>query len=127
MAGGEGAALGGLRVLVVEDVAVLAWRLRDLLVEAGAVVLGPVPSVAGALTLLTDDAVDAAVLDKNLDGASSDPIADVLTAQGVPFLFLTGYGSGDDEGRHGDRPTLSKPVKAQALITTLTAITAKPR
>ena len=121
---GEAAELPGMRVLVVEDVAVLAWRVRALLVGAGAEVVGPVPNVPCALTLLERNEVDAAVLDMNLDGETADPIADVLAARGVPFLFLTGYAWGDLEGRHAARPALGKPVKAAALIQMLADLAA---
>jgi CheY-like chemotaxis protein len=70
--------LDGLRVLVVEDVAVLAWQVCDVLANAGAAVADPVSGVARALALLAEQKVDAAVLDKNLGGESSDTIADVL-------------------------------------------------
>ena len=121
-----GAALQGVRVLVVEDMAVLAWRVRDVLAQAGAEVVGPAANVPGALALLDSCAVDAAVLDMNLDGQPADPIADVLAARGVPFLFLTGYGSGSAEGRHAARPTLGKPLKPPALIRTLVELGSKP-
>ncbi len=114
--GEQGGKLDGLRVLVVEDTAVLAWQVRDVLAAAGADVAGPVPSVARALALLAQQKVDAAVLDKNLDGDPADPIADVLVAQDVPFVFLTGYGSDDTEGRHGTRPHLGKPLRPIALV-----------
>ena len=109
----------GLRVLVVEDVAVLAWRVRDVLQHAGAEVVGPAPDVPRALALLAGRDVDAAVLDMNLNGEPADPIADALAARGVPFVFLTGYGSGSAEGRHAGRPTLGKPLKPQSLIRVL--------
>lgn len=112
----EATALLGLRVLVVEDIAMLAWRVRSVLVMAGAEVVGPVPDVPRALALLDTDAVDAAVLDMNLDGETAEPIADALVARGVPFLFLTGYAWGDMEGRHAARPALGKPVKPAALV-----------
>lgn len=111
--------LRGLRVLVVEDVAVLAWRVRDVLQHAGAEVVGPAPDVPRALALLAGHGVDAAVLDMNLNGEPADPIADVLAARGVPFVFLTGYGSGSAEGRHAGRPTLGKPLKPHSLIQAL--------
>lgn len=117
--------LGGLRVLVVEDVAMLAWLVRDVLRNAGADVAGPVSDVALALALLSEQEVDAAVLDKNLNGETSDPIADALVARNVPFVFLTGYGSDDTQGRHAGRPTLGKPLKPEILIRTLTDLTAK--
>lgn len=115
----EATELPGLRVLVVEDVAVLAWRVRAVLVAAGAEVVGPVPNVPRALALLDCGEVDAAVLDMNLDGETAEPIADVLAARGVPFLFLTGYAWGDMEGRHAARPALGKPVRPAALIQVL--------
>ena len=122
MAPGREEVLRGLRVLVVEDVAVLAWRVRDVLRRAGAEVVGPAPDVPRALALLDGHEVNAAVLDMNLDGEPADPIADALAERGVPFLFLTGYGSGSTEGRHAGRPTLGKPLKPQALIRALAGL-----
>ncbi len=114
-----GPGLQGLRVLVAEDVAVLAWRVRDILATAGAEVVGPAPDVPQALALLEGREVDAAVLDMNLGGETAEPIADVLAARGVPFLFLTGYAWADMEGRHAARPALGKPVKPAALVRAL--------
>ena len=110
------AVLQGLRVLVVEDVAVLAWQVRDILEAAGAEVVGPAPDVRTALALLAKREVDAAVLDKNLADETADPVADVLAARNVPFVFVTGYDSNDIPGRHGERPILGKPFKALALV-----------
>jgi hypothetical protein len=62
-------------------------------------------------------ALDGAVLDVNLDGERSFPIAELLAARGIPFLFLTGYDSTTvfpNEFR--DRPRLSKPVDPGALV-----------
>ena len=119
--------LAGLRVLVVEDVAVLARQVRDVLTEAGAGVAGPAPDVEDALALLDKGEVDAAVLDLNLGGEPADPIADALASRGVPFLFLTGYGSGSVEGRHAERPSLGKPLKPAVSVETLAEIAAKRR
>ncbi len=116
--------LDGLRVLVVEDVAVLAWQVRDVLLAAGADVAGPVPDVARALSLLAEGQVDVAVLDKNLDGDPADPIADVLAANDVPFVFLTGYGSCDTEGPYGGRPHLGKPLRPTVLVQAVADLTA---
>ncbi len=122
MPDGQPGVLDGLRVLVVEDLAMLAWQVREVLEGAGAQVAGPAPSVARALGLLAEREVDAAVLDMNLDGESSIPVADALAALGVPFLFLTGYGSGAAQGRHAGRPTLGKPFRAAALVRTLAGL-----
>jgi CheY-like chemotaxis protein len=117
--GSAAAALQDLHVVVVEDVATLAWLVRDVLVEAGAEVVGPVPDVARALALIEENRVDAAVLDVNLGDETADPIADILAARAIPFLFLTGYARVDIEGRHAARPFLSKPVRPTVLIRAL--------
>ena len=122
MADGQAGVLDGLRVLVVEDVAVLAWQVRDILTEAGAAVVGPALSVADALGLLAGCEVDAAVLDMNLNGEPADLIADALAAGGIPFLFLTGYGSGVAQGRHAGRRTLGKPFRAAILVQALAGL-----
>ena len=121
---GAAPGLPGLRVLVVEDVAVLAWRVCDILAGAGAEVVGPVPDVPRALALLDEREVDVAVLDMNLGGETAEPIADVLATRGVPFLFLTGYAWGDMEGRHAARPALGKPVRPAALVCMLANLAA---
>ncbi len=120
------AVLQGLRVLVVEDVAVLAWQVRDILEQAGAEVVGPAPDVRTALALLAEREVDAAVLDKNLDGETADPIADMLAARNIPFVFVTGYGSNDTSGRHCERPILGKPFKPSALVQAVAEFKQRP-
>lgn len=117
--------LAGVRVLVVEDVAVLAWQLRDVLAGAGAEVVGSVPSVTRALALLAGLDVDVAVLDMNLNGEPANPVADALAARNIPFLFVTGYGSDGVEGRHAGRPVLGKPFRAAALVQTLAELTGR--
>jgi CheY-like chemotaxis protein len=122
--GSAAAALQDLHILVVEDVATLAWLVRDVLVEAGAKVVGPVPDVARALALIEENRVDTAVLDVNLGDETADPIADILAVRAIPFLFLTGYARVDMEGRHSARPFLSKPVRPTVLVRALADLAA---
>lgn len=80
----------------------IAQDVRGDLERAGAIVVGPAPSVGKALRLIDGGAViDAAVLDVNLGDENSFPVAEVLRARAVPFLFATGYDSADipDEWR----------------------------
>jgi CheY-like chemotaxis protein len=86
-------ALSGRRVLVVEDEMMVAWLLEDMLADFGCAVVGPAAGVNQALAMLDAEAFDAAVLDVNLKGQKSYPIADTLAARGVPFVFSTGYNS----------------------------------
>src|SRR6202045_5470871 len=83
--------LSGRRVLVVEDETMVAWLLEDMLADLGCAVVGPAAHVNQALAMLDAEAIDAAVLDVNLQGQKSYPIADAIAARGVPFAFSTGY------------------------------------
>jgi CheY-like chemotaxis protein len=107
--------LAGLRVLVVEDEAMVAMLIEDALLELGCLVVGPVAGVAAALQLLETEPVDAAVLDVNLGGEKVFPVADRLASGGVPFLFSTGYGAVGIQERHLHRPVLQKPYEPGTL------------
>ena len=88
--------LFGRRVMLVEDEYFIADDLTKALQKVGAEVIGPVPAVGKALSLLaSDQRIDAAVLDINLQGEAVFPIADALVERGIPFAFATGYGQGE--------------------------------
>ena len=103
--------LDSRRILVVEDEPLVAMLEEDLLVEAGAQVVGPAPSVAQALALIGDGDLDAAVLDVNLGKETVFPVAERLAALGVPFVFVTGYGSQGLIPAFANRPVIQKPFK----------------
>lgn len=110
-------ALNGLKVLVVDDVYVIAMDLCDQLSDAGCEVIGPAATVELARRKIEGVALDGAVLDINLGGESSFPLAEALVERGVPFLFLTGYDSPTAVPRKfADAPRLLKPVNSKALI-----------
>ena len=124
------AKLTGKRVLVVEDEALVSMLVEDELRDAGAEVMGPVPSVSGALRLIeaaaADGGLSAAVLDINLDGQRVEPVADRLAALGVPFLFATGYGDTMDKGDHEAAPALQKPFGQRGLVAAVEALASFP-
>lgn len=124
-----GSALAGLRVLAVEDEALLAMMLQDMLAGLGMVVLGPVASVAKALVLIESDPgpIDLAVLDVDLGTETAYPIGDALAARGLPFVFLTGYGAAAIEDHHRAVPVLTKPVDLAALARMIERITSGQR
>jgi CheY-like chemotaxis protein len=108
--------LSGLHILVVEDAFLVALDLSDQLADSGCDVIGPAASVKQALEQIDGVALDGAVLDVNLAGERSFPIAELLAARGIPFLFLTGYDSATvfpDEFQSALR--LPKPVDTKAL------------
>lgn len=83
----------GLRVLVVEDEFLVADHVAMILEDLGYEVIGPVPTIEDALAAIECEALDGALLDANLDGLSSAPVADALDALAVPFVVATGYGN----------------------------------
>ena len=108
--------LAGWRVLVVEDDYFLAEDLCRSLEACGAVPFGPMPDVASALDLLAREPLpDAACLDVNLGEDLVYPVADALTAQGVPFCFATARTSQDLPVRYAGTRLCSKPVDMRAL------------
>ncbi len=111
--------LEGRRVLVVEDEMLVAMNLEDMLGDLGIVVVGPAMRIDAALELAQTAVIDAAVLDINLHGGRSYPVAEVLRRRGVPFLFATGYGHVEDGSSFSDVPTLAKPYRSTELAATL--------
>ncbi|MCB5176589.1 MULTISPECIES: response regulator [Microvirga] len=110
--------LSGCRVLVLEDEAVTAEDIRQLLVEAEGVPVGPVGSLSEAKKLLKDGTpLDAALLDVNLSDGPVTPVLEALSARGIPTLVYTGGAVPDDvRQRHPDLIALSKPVPPAKLI-----------
>jgi len=106
-----------LTVLVVEDEALVALHHADQLRSLGCVVLGPVGTVRDALTMIERRRPDAVLLDGNLHGEMSGPVAEALSRLGVPFLVVTGYLQAllaDPSLR--EAPYLAKPFRSQDLV-----------
>jgi hypothetical protein len=67
--------------------------------------------------------MDAAVLDANLNGFSVRPVAEVLAARGVPFVFATGYGDSKFASAEFDAPLIKKPYDVTQVAAALAEIT----
>lgn len=108
--------LQGLRVLIVEDEALIASLIEDFLMDLGCEVIGPAMDMKDAVSLAREAAIDGATLDVNILGENVYPVADILTARGIPFVFITGYGVlGLRECDRG-RPVLQKPYRLEQLV-----------
>ena len=114
--------LAGVRVLLVEDEAMVAMLIEDVLEDLGCVTVGPAARVSSALALMDRHPVELAVLDVNLGGEKVFPVADRLAEEGVPFLFSTGYGAAGLEGQHQGGPVLPKPFDPDQLGPALRAL-----
>jgi len=107
--------LVGKRVLVVDDDSLLALDLEIFLQDEGCVVAGPVPTVDAALALITAEPPDAGILDVDLSGENSGPIADALADRDVGFIFISGHDQTMVPATHADRPLLTKPWSEKDL------------
>jgi len=115
--------LKGRRLLLVEDEAMVAMMLEDMLTDLGCDVVGPAGTVARALELAqSEPTISGAILDVNVGGEPIYPVAEALKARGVPFVFITGYGSADIDGRFADAPTVQKPFSMPVLSDTLAKV-----
>jgi len=110
--------LRGKRLLLVEDEYMIAVDLADALEAAGAEVVGPADTVESALAVLRceDRAIDAAVLDINLNGMAVFPVAEALKVRGIPFVFATAYDEMVVPAAYGDVPLVEKPVSNDELL-----------
>lgn len=105
----------GRSILVVEDEAMIGMMLEDYLDMLGYRLHALATSVEEGCAIVAQGGFDAALLDCNLQGEKSWPIADRLAESGIPFLFATGGSADDLPTRYADRPTLAKPFTIGAV------------
>jgi CheY-like chemotaxis protein len=116
--------LSGRRVLVVEDEMLVLIMIEDMLADLGC---KSVTSAADkALALIDAQAFDFAVLDINLNGRDSHPVAEALSARGVPLVYSTGTTDHGSRDGYSDRPVLRKPFKYEELVAILTRLKLAP-
>lgn len=104
------------KVMIVEDEALVAMMVEDMLGDLGCEIAGSFGAVGDALEWLGSEeaAPDGAVLDVNIGGEMVFPVAEALREQGVPFVFATGYGDLPRKGFESIE-VLAKPINAGAL------------
>lgn len=113
------------RVLIIEDEMLIALMLQDMLEEAGFAVAGMAHSLGAGLDLARTADAQLAILDINLNGEESYPIADVLRGRGIPFIFSTGYGLGNAKADVYGVPQLVKPYQQDLLNAAITSALAR--
>ena len=112
--------LEGLNVLILEDEPIIGLALEDMLADQGAEVLHA-SRIEEAEAIVASEALDAAVLDVNVHGTHSYPLAARLSERGVPFIFATGYGDKSHPPEFAGRPTVPKPYSADEILRALVA------
>jgi two-component SAPR family response regulator len=104
-----------LRLLILEDEILVAMYLEELLHDMGHCVIGSASRVNDAMDFARNGDFDFAVLDVNIAGTPSFPVAAILRQRGIPFVFATGYDKESVAQGFGDHPILCKPYAPQAL------------
>lgn len=103
------------RILIVEDEPLVAMQLEDMLAELGHEVAGSCARLEEAVATARTIACDVAVLDINLSGQKSFPVAEALKIRGLPFFFATGYGVSVLPPDLAGTQVLHKPYSLAAL------------
>ena len=119
--------LSGYRVLVVEDIYFVAAEVKAALLDAGAAVEGPYGDLVEVSAALRRDGFDLAVLDLKLRGHDIYPIAEGLTAMGVPFLFATSYAGETVMEKWRDVLLCPKPFDPKELVNKLTTLVSRSK
>ena len=101
----------------------MVMLIEDVIAELGWKVIGPAVRMTDALVLAREEAIDAALLDVNIDGVMSWDAAAILQDRGIPFIFTTGYDSAttlpESFARH---PVVGKPFNADEIEPALHAL-----
>lgn len=106
-------------ILIVEDEALIGFDLADLLSDAGYKIRGPYATADAALEAIAGADLSLAILDVNLgDGRTSQRVAERLTREGTPILFVSGYtASGSEVLRNfPNAQRLTKPWDPEELL-----------
>ena len=111
----EKTAASSLEILVVEDESMVAMMIEDMLEDLGHKVIATSGRMPDASKLVSDSIADLAILDVNLNGEETYPLADSLAARQIPFIFATGYGASGIKPEWAGVPVLQKPFQSREL------------
>jgi len=102
-------------VFLVEDEVMIRMMVADMLEELGYGIAAQAGEISEALRLAQSTDFDFAILDVNVNGKVISPVADLIQARNLPFIFATGYGSSGLPEEYRDRPSLQKPFQIETL------------
>jgi CheY-like chemotaxis protein len=105
----------GTRILLVEDEAIIAMTAEDMIEELGCTLVATASTLAEAEAAVREREFDLVLLDINLNGVESLPVAEQLAAAGRRFIFTTGYGSAGTGAKFSGVPLVTKPYQLSDL------------
>lgn len=104
-----------VKILIVEDEALVALALAHTIEDMGAEVVGPAHGVEEGVNLVQTKEIDFALVDFNLRDTQSIPIATELRQRDIPFVFLSGYGRQHIPSEFKDVNLLQKPCDPEDI------------
>jgi DNA-binding NtrC family response regulator len=107
--------VGQASIFLVEDEALIRMALATMVEDLGHRVVLEAATIADAGAYAMTGVFDLAILDINIGGYGIDPVADVIEKRGLPFFFITGYGTAHLPSLFRRRPVLEKPVDTNKL------------
>jgi len=107
--------LQGIRVFLVEDAVLLLLEAEDNLSDLGAIVAAKATTFEAAMDLADTVTADVAVLDLDLEGVSSVPVAAVLASRRIPVVFMTGFANEGLPDELVRQPVVAKPCSLGEL------------
>ncbi|MCC7251359.1 response regulator [Hyphomicrobium sp.] len=118
--------LTGLSVLLVEDEYLIALDAEQILKDLGVEEVEVIASWDAAEKRAKDGQFDLAVLDVNINGKFSFPIANIIRDRGIPFVFASGYELRNRSPSDlGGAVCVTKPYTSDRLKDALTAVLTK--
>jgi DNA-binding NtrC family response regulator len=109
--------LNGIRVLVVEDEALIAHELAEAITTAEGDLVGPYATARTAAAAVREERIDVAILDVNLADGDVTPVLEALSARHVPIIVYTaGEVPAAVRQRHPDLRILPKPVQTARVL-----------
>ncbi|MEO0500630.1 MAG: response regulator [Pseudomonadota bacterium] len=116
-----GVPLTGIRVLIVEDEALIAMDLEDLILDGGGLLVAPpLRTCREALAVSEAQDIDLAILDVSLPDGEVYPVAEVLRTRDIPLIFHSGHAAHQDiKGRFPNAGWIAKPSDTSVIMDTL--------
>lgn len=111
-----------LRILLIEDEVVIAMTAEDMLEEIGCLVVAQAATFDDAMQCALTEDFDLALVDINLNGVMSLPVAKALREAGKPFIFTTGYGGVGLENEFSDATVVTKPYTMRTLSQAIASV-----
>lgn len=109
-------------IFLVEDETLIRMMLVQMVEELGHRVIAEAANVDHGRSLAEIENYDLAILDVNLQGINVRPVAEAIARRGVPFFFLTGYGSKGVPDGFKELPVLDKPCMPETLKSTIDSV-----